>query len=172
MKHTSTKKTVLIALFAALTAAATMFVRIPLPLGYLHLGDAFVLLSAFFLPPLSAALAAGIGSALADLFGYPIYAPGTLLIKAAMALTAGLIHALLFRKTRRTSLSQLCAGMAGTCLMALGYFGYEIILFGSATAAAANLPWSLVQGVSGTVLAASAFRLFSVAGGIAGPLRK
>ena len=60
----STKKLVLSALFAALACVATMSIHIPTPGtgGYIHPGDAIVILCGVFLDPVSAFLAAGIGS--------------------------------------------------------------------------------------------------------------
>ena len=72
------KKHITAALFAALTFAATMAVRIPTPgtSVYIHPGDALVILSGVILGPSSGFLAAGIGSALADLLGgYFVYVP-------------------------------------------------------------------------------------------------
>lgn len=59
------------ALFAALSCAATMSIRIPTPGtgGYIHPGDAIVILSGIVLGPVWGFLAGGIGSALADLLG-------------------------------------------------------------------------------------------------------
>ena len=82
----------------ALTFVSTMFIRVPLVLGYINLGDAFVLLSVFILGPVYGTIAAGVGSALADLFGYITYAPGTLLIKTVMAIVAYLLYKLLLKK--------------------------------------------------------------------------
>ena len=68
MKPSSTFRIVLVALFAALTCVATMFLRIPSPTGgYLNLGDGIALLSAFLLGPWLGGVAAGLGSMLADL---------------------------------------------------------------------------------------------------------
>ncbi len=55
----STKKLVLSALFAALACVATMSIRIPTPGtgGYIHPGDAIVILCGVFLDPVSAFLA-------------------------------------------------------------------------------------------------------------------
>ena len=63
------KKLVFIAMMAALTCAATMVIRIPTPGtgGYIHPGDALVVLSGVLLGPLGGFLAGGLGSALADL---------------------------------------------------------------------------------------------------------
>ena len=56
----NTQKLVLTALFAALTCVATMIIRIPTPGtgGYIHPGDALVILSGIILGPLYGFLAA------------------------------------------------------------------------------------------------------------------
>ena len=66
-----TKKIVMTALFAALACVATMSIRIPTPgtSGYIHPGDAIVILAGIILGPAYGFLAAGIGSCLADLLG-------------------------------------------------------------------------------------------------------
>ena len=80
------------AMFAALTFLATSVLKIPTPtLGYIHIGDAFVLLSGVLFGPLTGGLAAGLGSALADLLGgYVIWAPFTFVVKFLTAFTAAL----------------------------------------------------------------------------------
>ena len=55
------------ALMMALTMVATMYITIPLPLGYVNLGDVFVLMSVFVLGPVYGTIAAGVGSGLAVL---------------------------------------------------------------------------------------------------------
>ena len=83
------KKVVMTALFAALTCAATMSIRIPTPGtgGYIHPGGALVILSGVILGPAYGFLAGGIGSALSDLLGgYFLYVPITLIIKGLVAL--------------------------------------------------------------------------------------
>ena len=82
-----TRKLVYAALFAALTCVMTMIVKIPVPAtgGYVNLGDCVVLLAGWVLGPMYGGAAAGLGSMLADLVsGYPLYAPGTFVIKACM----------------------------------------------------------------------------------------
>ena len=73
----------LAALLAALTAVATMIIRIPTPTqGYIHLGDGMVLICGILLGPGLGALAAGIGSMMADLIGgYMAWVPGTFAIR-------------------------------------------------------------------------------------------
>ena len=84
------RKLVLAALLAALTAVATMIIRIPTPTqGYIHLGDGMVLICGILLGPGLGALAAGIGSMMADLIGgYMAWVPGTFAIKALTACSA------------------------------------------------------------------------------------
>ena len=102
--NTTTKKIVMASMLAALCCVATMIIKIPSPLkGYLNLGDCVVLLSGFMLSPLYGFLAAGVGSALADIFsGYLVYAPATFVIKGIMALIAFYGFKLLSRKCGNT----------------------------------------------------------------------
>lgn len=152
MKNVNTKKLVLTALFTALTTVSTLFIRIPLPLGYVNLGDAFVLLSVFILGPILGTIAAGIGSTLADVFGYVTYAPGTLIIKTAMAIITYLIYKLMLKSTKKQMLSEIVSGLIGAIVMTLGYFIYETLFFTTAIVAIANAPWNLIQGVIGVII--------------------
>lgn len=102
------KKLILAALFAALSCVATMSIRIPTPGtgGYIHPGDAIVILSGVILGPVWGFLAGGIGSALSDLIGgYFIYVPITFVIKGLVALAAGLLYQKI-GKTRRAATLQ------------------------------------------------------------------
>ena len=102
--HRKTKKIVFTSLLAAMVCVVTMIIKIPtLTGGYMNIGDGMVLLCGFILGPVWGSLAAGIGSMLADLVGYPIYAIATFLIKALMAFVAYFIAKLLkaiFKKNR------------------------------------------------------------------------
>ena len=125
-----TKLLVMTALFAALGCAATMAVKVPSPTGgYMNLGDTVVLLGAYFLGPVYGAAAGGVGPALADLLGgYPVYVPATLVIKAVMGITAGLLYRLL---RRRGVPGVIACGVAGEVPMVLGYWLFDAILVGS-----------------------------------------
>ena len=161
MKTLTTKKLVMTALMMALTMVATMFIRIPLPLGYVNLGDVFVLLSVFILGPVYGTIAAGIGSGLADLFGYITYAPGTLIIKSSMALVAWLIYAILLKTTNRKMFAEIVGGVVGAILMATGYFFYEILFFTTPAVAIVNAPWNLLQGGIGVTLSVILMRVLT-----------
>ena len=77
-----TQALVMIGIMTALVTAVTVLIKIPIPQGYLNLGDVVVMTSAFVMPFRGALIAAGLGSAIADLIGgYPVYAIFTFFIK-------------------------------------------------------------------------------------------
>lgn len=161
---------VMSALFAAFTCIATMIIKFPTPtFGYIHLGDVFVLLSGIVLGPGVGALAAGIGSAMSDLFsGYLIYVPATLVIKGLTACIAGYLFKKATRKAftnKAGALGLLLGGILGEVFMVFGYFIYEMFLAASsggvltadtlragAASSAASIPFNIVQGVTGIIL--------------------
>ncbi|MDA3846247.1 MAG: ECF transporter S component [Vallitaleaceae bacterium] len=90
--NTSTKRMAYTGLMMALSFIGTFIIKIPISStgGYIHLGDGFVMLSGIILGPVYGALAAGIGSALADVVsGYAVWALPTLITKGAMAFIVG-----------------------------------------------------------------------------------
>ena len=145
---------------AALTCAATMVVRVPSPSGgYMNLGDTLVLLSAWLLGPWYGAAAAGIGSALADILsGYAVFAPGTFVIKALIAVIAAAILKALGSKTKA---APIVASIAGEAWMLLGYFLYESIFLGYGLAAAGSIGGNAIQAVAGVILAAALYAVLS-----------
>ena len=161
MSDQKLKKLVMAALFAALTTVMTMVIRIPSPMsGYVNLGDCAVLLSAWILGPGLGCAAAGIGSMLADLLsGYAHYAPGTFVIKLAMAAAAGGLFRVLYRGSGSSLLAQLVSGIAAEGIMVAGYFGYACLLLGKGLGAAASVPGNVVQGIFGLAAAVSLFAL-------------
>jgi uncharacterized membrane protein len=147
-----TRKLVMAALLAALTCVATMIIKIPSPMkGYLNLGDCVVLLAGWVLAPGYGFLAAGLGSALADvLSGYVLYAPATFLIKGGMALVAFYGYKVL-RKKLGSLTSEILSGIAAEILMVLGYFVFEGFLYGFVPSVV-NIPANGAQGVAGVVI--------------------
>ena len=128
-ENNKTKKIVMAAMLAALTCVATMIIKIPSPLkGYLNLGDCIVLTAGWMLSPTYGFLAAGIGSALADLFsGYVIYAPATFIIKGVMALIAFYGFKLLHNKIGDFS-SQIISGIIAEAVIAATAIKGSLIL--------------------------------------------
>ena len=149
-------------ILAAVILVATVILQFPIPAlrnGYIHMGDGAIMAAAMIIGPF-AAISAGLGSALADLLsGYPTYAPATLLIKGCMGLIAGLAF------KRKPNMPVYQAGLwFAFCeaVMVIGYFVYETFfyalttspfnLIGGAAAAAAALPFNIIQGLAGVVL--------------------
>jgi len=158
--NTKTKKIVMSALLAALVCIATMIIKIPSPLkGYLNLGDCIVLVAGWLLSPTYGFLAAGIGSALADVFsGYIIYAPATFIIKGAMALVA-YYGFKLFSKKLSNLTSRIISGILAEIFMILGYFVFEGFLYGFLPSVV-NIPANGVQGIAGLVIGIMLMKLF------------
>ena len=149
---TNTQKIVLASMLAALCCVATMIIKIPSPLkGYLNLGDCVVLLSGWLLSPTYGFLAAGIGSALADVFsGYAVYAPATFLIKGIMAIIAYFSFKGMGNKIGKTT-SRLVGGVFAELEMVLGYFIFEGFMYGFAPSAV-NIPANAMQGLAGIII--------------------
>ena len=158
--NTRTKKTVMAAFMAALVCVATMIIKIPSPLkGYLNLGDCMVLLAGWMLSPIYGFLAAGLGSALADLFsGYVTYAPATFVIKGLMALIAFFGFKLMHKKLGSMP-SRIISGIAAEMVMILGYFVFEGFLYGFVPSAV-NIPANGVQGIAGLILGVVLIKVF------------
>lgn len=151
MKKDVLVKSVLAAMFAALTYVATTVVQIAIPAtgGYINFGDCIVLLGGFILGPVYGALAGGIGSALADILsGYAVYAIGTFIIKAAMAAVAAILYRNLRKKIK---LSTVISAIVGEIIMVAGYFIYESVFLKYGLAAAGAIAGNSIQAVAGTV---------------------
>ena len=146
------QKIVISSLFAALICVATMLIKIPSPLkGYINLGDGIVLIASWILPLPYGLIAAGLGSALADLFsGYVVYAPAIFIIKALMAVVAYSCYALFVKKAKST-VSRVFSGILSEFVMILGYFLFEGVLY-SFVPSLVNIPANAVQAVAGIII--------------------
>lgn len=155
MKKLTTEKVVLIGLLAALVAIGTLLIQIPIPKGYIHVGDSLVYISGILLGPLYGAFAAGIGSMIADvLSGYTIYAPATLVIKALDAYLVGWIFRAFYKnglQFAKMTGGYVVAFLAGGTIMISGYLIYEIVLYGMAQAVA-GVPYNFTQAIGGGIV--------------------
>jgi len=142
------RRITLTALMAALIFVLTVVPRIPVPAtgGYVHLGDAGITFAAYAFDPMIALLAGGIGTALADLMGFPQWAIFSLVIHGLQGLAMGLV----VRKTKNL-LSILISVILGTLIVVLGYFVAGTILVGVGVATSELLP-NAIQGISGGVI--------------------
>ena len=140
------------ALWAALICAVTYLIRVPVPIAsgaYVNLGDSVIFLAGATLGGPHGAIAAGLGSGLADLLaGATLYIPATVVIKASMGLLTGLLaHKHGFGRFT-------LAALLGGAVMLTGYFAYEAVLLGAPTALI-GAAFNVVQYV-GSVVAACA----------------
>ena len=119
-----------------------------------------VLLSGFVFSPVYAFCAAGIGSALADVFsGYMIYAPATFVIKGVMALIALYIFRVVGKNKSKTA-ARFVGGICAEVFMVLGYFVFEgAFLYGFISSAVNILP-NVFQGIAGLVLGTILAQIF------------
>lgn len=142
-----------IALFMALVCVSTLFFKIPIPLGYAHLGNGFIFLASVFLGNPGGILCAGIGSALADMFGgwYAWILP-TLIIKSIMGGVVSLIACDKEGKAKILSAKTAIAVIVGTVVMVLGYFIAGSFLEGSLAASAAQIPGLIGEDIVGIIL--------------------
>ncbi len=157
---TKTQRIVVSAMLAALICVATMVIKLPSPLkGYINLGDCIVLLAGWILSPLYGFLAAGIGSALADvILGYAVYAPATFLIKGLMALAAYFGFKVVSKKLG-ISAGRIVSGIAAELLMVLGYLVFESALYGFMPSLV-NVPANAVQGAAGLLFGMVLIKVF------------
>lgn len=152
MKNEKTLKLVLAAMLAALVCVATVVLVFPLPgNGYANLGDAVIIFSAALLGPWWGAAAAAVGAALGDVFvGYAVYAPATFVIKGAMALCVYF----LFRKLKAPVWLRIpSAVIASEAVMVVGYFLFELCLYGPSVAVP-DLIGNVAQGLVGAAIGA------------------
>ena len=144
----------------AMVCVATMIIKIPSPMkGYLNIGDCIVLLCGWLLAPGYGFVAAGLGSALADLFsGYITYAPATFLIKGTMALIAFGCFRLMNKRIGKLP-SQIIGAVLAEIVMVLGYFVFEGFMYGFVPSAV-NIPANSVQGAAGLILGIILVKVF------------
>jgi len=143
---------VLLAMFTAATAVTTAYVSFPTGLGgYIHLGDGIIFMGVMLLGTVGG-VSAGIGSALADILcGFTFFSPVTLVIKAVMAVVVGLFY-------RRkggifSAIINIILFIVAEMIMIVGYFGYEVFLWGF-SAALAEVPANAIQACAGVIIGA------------------
>lgn len=151
------KRLTVTGMLTAVVTLSTMAIRIPVPVtgGYIHPGDGFVILAALILGPVEGTLAAGLGSAFADVLGgYFIYAPATFVIKALSAFVAYYI----FKKSRIEVVA--IPAIFAELVMVAGYFLFESALYNPAAALAGILP-NITQGLFGIAISTALYKKLS-----------
>lgn len=153
MKENTAKYVTINALSIALVCISTMAIQIPIPLGYMHLGNVCILLTSSLFGPTTGLLAGGIGSAMADLLtGYTQWVLPTLVIKSIMGFVIGYLAWGGEKKLRMGALRTLLATVAGVVVMVFGYTAAGAIMNGSVYTGLLQVPGLTLEGVIGAVI--------------------
>lgn len=131
----------LMAIMSALVAVGTLIVRIPNPMGgYFNFGDVMIFVAALTFNPLIGGVAGGLGSAIADIIGFPLFAIPTLVIKGLEGLLASLIT------NKKNVFRDVLAVVAAGTEMVIGYFVVELfVLQWGLGGALAEVPANIAQ---------------------------
>lgn len=136
------------ALMAAIVCVTTMMIHIAIPLGYAHLGDAFILLAVYLLGKRPGCWAAAIGSSMADLLsGFPYWAVPTFIIKFGMAWIAAQLLFDAAGQCRLRSMRTFGGFVLATAWMVAGYVVAGALLYHSLVAGLSSAPGLAVKGV-------------------------
>lgn len=153
------------AVLAALIFVLTYVPKIPIPLGYAHLGDAAIFLAILFADKRNSAIAASLGSALADLIGgFPLWIIPTLFIKWIMVEIVFRVMGTENRSHNLHSGRTLLAFTLSSLWMAAAYTIAGGLLYGSMGAALASTPGLVMEGVINTIVAIVAGTVLQKAG--------
>lgn len=146
-RRNSAQMIALMASMVAVTFVCTMIrvMYVPPTGGYIHLGDVAANFAALAFGPWVGMVAAGVGMAIADAIGFPLYILPTLLIHGLQGLVVGLLG---WRRQRWPMM--VLAAVVGQVIVVAGYFITQVLLFGLAPALF-ELPWNGLQGLVGIV---------------------
>lgn len=135
------------AVTGAAVAVATMFVSIPVGLGYLNFGEVVIYTAAFLFGGVVGGLGGGIGAAIADVvLGFAFYAPVTLVAKGIEGYVVG-------RLAGSSTRSKAIAVAAGAPFMIVAYVLARAYLEGVPAALLQELPIDILQAVVGFAVA-------------------
>ncbi len=121
----------LLAILTALTTIMTFVIRIPYPGtgGYFNFGDIMVMLGGLLLGPVGGFFVGGVGSAIADIIGFPLFAPITLIVKGFEGMAVGYLGSRA-REHVRLNVRDVIAVLVGAIIMLIGYFLGEVFFLG------------------------------------------
>ncbi len=141
-------KVAVVAVLTAVVVVFTLVIRIPTTKGYLNLCDVAICFIAFTFGPVSAFLAAGLGTAIADLIsGYAQWAPISFIVHGI----EGLLIALIVRKQPLSKMRILLAAIGCVLTVSLGYFVLSALFISTVAVAAAEIPPNMIQAGVGVV---------------------
>lgn len=125
----------LMAVMSALVAVGTLIVQIPNTMGgYFNIGDVMIFVASLTFGPIVGGFAGGVGSAIADIIGFPGFALPTLIIKGFEGLISG------FLTNQKMVYRDILAVVVAGFEMVTGYFLVEVYLWGLGGALAEVIP--------------------------------
>ena len=147
MKSKQIKLMCITGVFTAIVFVTTAYLHIPSHTGYTHVGDGFIYLAACMLPLPYGIFVGAVGALLADcLTGFAIWAPGSIIIKAAAVL-------LFSRKSEKIfTLRNALALIPASAICIGGYYLYESIITMNFVAPLAGIPGYITQSVLSSIL--------------------
>ena len=147
MKKNHTKLMCISGIFAALVFVITAYLHIPTYNGYVHCGDGLIFLAACILPMPYSIVVGALGALLADLLtGFAIWAPGSMLIKGALA-------ALFSYKAKKIlTTKNLIMLLPAALISVVGYYLYEALITGNFVSPLAGIPASIIQAVASSIV--------------------
>ncbi len=119
-------KTGLVAGLTALAAITTMLIRVPIPAttGYFNIGDVFVIFAGLWLGPIAGLVVGAVGPTIADVIGFPVFVPATLVTKGLEGFLVGLIAGSSDNFSRK-----VVAAVVGGITIVVGYFVFEAFIY-------------------------------------------
>ena len=161
MKNDRVYRIAMTGVMMGLVLVSTLMIRIYVPFtqGYVNLGDALIFLAVLVVGRNYGTLAAGIGSAMADLLGgYAYYAPWTLVVKGLMAFVVGLALEHMEKKGqiaegKRITLPVVLAMLFGGIEMTVGYYISASLMQGNWYTPLFSVPGNIAQFTIGMILA-------------------
>ena len=147
MKKNHTKLMCISGIFSALVFVITAYLHIPTYNGYVHCGDGLIFLAACILPMPYSIVVGALGAMLADLLtGFAIWAPGSMLIKGALA-------ALFSYKAKKIlTTKNLIMLLPAALISVVGYYLYEALITGNFVSPLAGIPASIIQAVASSIV--------------------
>ena len=156
MKKTDLKKITLTAIFAALIAVMTAFIKVPTGIneGYLHFGDSMIYLAGCLLGPYGI-IAAALGGALADILaGAAVWALPTAIIKACNSVPFIIATAMYVKHKgshKIIHLSTLLMTVVSGLITVFGYLLAEGLMY-SFPSALTSVPFSIIQATGSAIV--------------------